>query len=147
MSADTERGKPLFNAVIELSCKLSMEHGLSGYSANSFACFAGMISVLHFVFLSFFNFLIFLYTSLLLKQTTYELIGVLANYDQPQDCYQYVMLALKLSQKIPHAPSLSRTETNIVVFGQWYQDTMHNCKKLMLAAYKHSIENGGIQEQ
>lgn len=41
LSADSERGKPLFNAVIELSCKLSLDHGLSEYSANSFACFSG----------------------------------------------------------------------------------------------------------
>eukprot|EP00026_Physarum_polycephalum_P000057 Phypoly_transcript_00057.p1 GENE.Phypoly_transcript_00057~~Phypoly_transcript_00057.p1 ORF type:complete len:2589 (+),score=470.61 Phypoly_transcript_00057:138-7904(+) len=108
LSADTARGKPLFNAAIELSCKLSLEQGLSEYSANCFACFS----------------------------------GVLVNFDEPDECYQYGILALKLAEKIPHAQSISRTETNVAAFAQWYQEPMHNCRKTFLSAFKHSVENG-----
>jgi hypothetical protein len=66
------------------------------------------------------------------------------NFDQPDECYEYGALALKLAEKIPHAPSISRTETNVAAFAQWYREPMHNCKKTLLGAFKHSVENSGI---
>lgn len=73
------------------------------------------------------------------------MLGVLANFDQPQECYQYGVLALKLAEKVPHAPSFSRTETNVAAFAQFYQEPMHNCRKTLASAFKHSVENGGIR--
>lgn len=112
LSADTAKGKPLFNYVIELACKLSLDRGMSAYSANSFACFT----------------------------------GVLVNFDQPEDCYDYSILALRLAEKIPHAPSISRTETNVAAFARWYKEPMHNSRKTLMSAFKHSVENGDIHQ-
>jgi hypothetical protein len=68
--------------------------------------------------------------------------GALAIFGLP--VYEFGAVGMKMYERVKHPTSLGRTETNFWAFAQWHAETPAECRKMIVGAYRHSVEVGDV---